>query len=211
MSIGFAVLVDIVRSREMENPERDLERIESTLAAVNDSVVAAQPLEPTIGDEFQGAYGSIYQALLATTLVRLTLPDSIECRFGIGYGEYTEIGESRIGLVQHGPAWWTARAAIDHARALEYGDSPWLRSWFESEGRFPETELVNSVLVCRDELISGLSANSRHVVAGAMSGLTQAEIAQHLDISQPAVSKSLKRPRSAALLSIVALLRGAIR
>lgn len=123
----FATLVgDVVESRRYPDQSDLLNRLREQLDRVNEQIEATQPLRLTVGDEFQGAYGSLGSALRATLLLRL-LFKGIELphagsdpalRIGLAWGEITvhDPGEEPFG--QSGPGWWLAREAIEEAEAL---------------------------------------------------------------------------------------------
>src|SRR5689334_6378151 len=113
----YAVIGDLVASREHASRRRAQQDLLAALAVVNDLMPAVQPLEPTIGDELQGVYDNLHDALAATVVVRLALPETMDCRFGVGVGDLEIVGTSHYGLTQDGPAWWHAREAIDTAKS----------------------------------------------------------------------------------------------
>ncbi len=159
-------------------------------------------------EELAGTLGvtrqSLRSALLATLVARLQLPDGVECRFGIGYGEIHTVGSSRVGLVQDGSAWWAARDAIEEARDREYSGLRFVRTWFaaaDSDDAGSTTGLINAYLLTRDHLVTSMNARNRRLVLGQLLGQTQGELAQREGISQSAVSQALHRTGGAALLA----------
>jgi hypothetical protein len=116
---GYAAVIgDVVGSRRMQ-PGVLLRRLRTALQRTNARVTALQPLQPTLGDEFQGVYRRLGQALNATLLVRLLLHDVTDVRFGVGWGTFTRWDPDRAPFEQDGPAWWSARAALEAALAQE--------------------------------------------------------------------------------------------
>lgn len=115
-----AVLGDVVASRETGDRSALQRAVEETLDLVNANVAAVQPLTPTIGDEFQGLFEDLDQALTATLWARLELRGRPELsphadvRFGVGVGELTSYDAGRAPYGQDGPAWWAARDALEH-------------------------------------------------------------------------------------------------
>src|SRR4051812_25148452 len=105
------VLGDVVDSREHANRTVVQREVERALDEINQALPSVQPLEVTVGDEFQGAYRSLSDALRASLLVRLALLPAIDTRYGIGTGEVTVFDASRSPISQDGPAWWAARDA----------------------------------------------------------------------------------------------------
>ena len=68
-------------------------------------------LRVTVGDEFQGTYATLGEAVEAALRVRLALLPEVDTRFGLGRGEVTVL-DARRGI-EDGPGWWAARAAIE--------------------------------------------------------------------------------------------------
>ena len=117
---GYAAVIgDLVGSRQAAAGLFD--HVTAALTRVNDRIEALQPLQITIGDEFQGVYRGLGAALDATLLVRLLLHGTADVRFGIGWGGFTRWNPDRAPFEQDGPAWWAAREALDAARAQESG------------------------------------------------------------------------------------------
>ena len=108
----IALIVDIVRSRELPDRQEAQARIEETFRTVEGVVAFARPLWPTVGDEFQAVLPHLSDALTATTMARLLLPEEIDCRFGLGAGEIHDVGKGVTGPIQDGSAWWCARERL---------------------------------------------------------------------------------------------------
>lgn len=178
---------DLVGSRQQESRAEAQQQLLAALDLVNQRVPAIQKLEPTIGDELQGVYGSLHDALYATVLVRLALPEGMDCRFGIGAGKVEIVGSSAYGLTQDGQAWWSAREAIDDAKAR--GRSfPGLRTRIVREGS-DKGDVVNAYLLCRDTLVSDFDGRQRRIALGVLDGKKLAQIADDEGISTSAVSQ----------------------
>ncbi|MDH6181335.1 hypothetical protein M2152_001517 [Microbacteriaceae bacterium SG_E_30_P1] len=206
---GAAVIVDLVRSRH--HPDRALaqQRIVDALDSVGERIPALLPLQPTVGDEFQGMYGSIHDALTATLLIRLSLPDDLDCRFGIGIGESRDISDGPTPI-RDGSAWWSARAAIGEAQRRENDDEPWLRTWIDVDPghtHLADAAITNAYLICRDQLLSSQTPNSRRALLGHLLGETQHETAAALGVSQPAVSRALAKGSATAITASTHLIR----
>lgn len=204
-----AVIIDISRSRAHPDRSELQSEVSEAFARVNDLVPSVQPIEATVGDEFQAVYSDILAALPATLLAQLLLPEGVECRFGLGEGEVTPVGESRAGLIQDGPGWWSAREAVQQARKREYARLSFSRTWFLAAegGDSPEhatrttTALINAYLVCRDQLVSDMKPRARRILRGLLMNQTQAEIAEAEGITQSAVSQTLHSSGAIAVLA----------
>ncbi|MFI5427989.1 SatD family protein [Aeromicrobium sp. UC242_57] len=104
-----------------------------------------------MGDEFQAVYTDLRSALRATLLLRLSLPDGLDCRFGIGLGDVVVVGRSDYGLTQDGSAWWSAREAIEEAKRRETRRNKTLRTWFvAADPATVDAGVVNAALLARD-------------------------------------------------------------
>jgi hypothetical protein len=205
------VLGDVVDSREHASRTVVQREVEGALDEINRVVPAVQPLEPTIGDEFQGAYRTLSDAIRASLLVRLALLPSIDTRYGIGTGEITVFDASRSPISQDGPAWWAAREAIKriHWQQQRSGHERAARTWYtastvganEKTARMRQNQerLVNALLVCRDTLVPRDDERGTSLMQGWLTGLTQAELASKLGVTQPAVSQRLARMGAFAL------------
>ena len=196
MRVGL--IVDIVGSRRL--PDRAVAQgaIVAAFAAAHRVRPAEMPLWATVGDEFQARYLRIGDALATTALVRLTLPEGIDCRFGIGRGSAREVETSPAGSIQDGSAWWHARAAISTAHRLQSHGHPSLRTWFSSDDALL-TAAINASIVQRDQALSRMKSRERRLAAGLLMGRSQARLAADEGISQSAVSQALARSGASAL------------
>lgn len=187
VALQYAVIGDLVGSRQQASRAEAQQHLLAALDIVNTRIPALQKLEPTIGDELQGVYDDLRSALHATVLVRLALPEGMDCRFGVGAGEVEIVGSSAYGLTQDGQAWWSAREAIDEAKAK--GRSfPGLRTRIVREGS-DKGDVVNAYLLCRDTIVSDFDGRQRRIALGVLAGKKLAEIAEEEGISTSAVSQ----------------------
>jgi hypothetical protein len=198
---GVAVIVDLVRSREYEDRVQAQRAMLGAISSVNQLVPSIQPLAATIGDEFQGLYADAAAALRATLLLRLAVPEPYDCRFGIGVGDYQLVGQSSVGIVQDGTAWWLAREAIEETRRREKRQNRTLRTWLRHEHDPAAEAMADAYLLGRDELVSSMSARSRRLLLGLLEGRTQGYMAQAEGISQSAVSQGLRTSGAHAVLA----------
>jgi len=179
------VIGDLVGSRSVPDRGHVQETLAAALAEVNDVVAVAQPFQPTVGDEHQGACTTVADAVRASLLVRLAMLPLVDVRHGIGHGEVTVHDDSRTPLLQDGPGWWAARAAIE-----ELGDrrGP-SRTWF----RGPGEGAVNAFLVCRDQIVDRLNDRGLRILRLALLGHSQKDIAELEGIYASAVSQQFTR------------------
>ncbi|MFW0774387.1 SatD family protein [Paenarthrobacter nitroguajacolicus] len=199
----MALIVDIVNSRKLRDRLGAQQSIRSVFDDARKEHPVLRPLWPTVGDEFQAVFATLGDALLTTALVRLALPEDVDCRFGLGRGETVYVDPSAPIAIQDGSAWWNAREAIELTHRKEHKNEPYLRSWFVSSNRREAgtMALVNSFLLLRDSLISSMRPRDRRLIMGALSGASQLDLAQREGISQSAVSQSLRRSGGAALVA----------
>lgn len=199
-----AVIVDLVDSRKIPNREAAQSAILEGFATVANHIAHLQPLRATTADEFQAVYPSVSAALEATLLARLTLPEGIDCRFGLGQGDVFTVGDGTAGPIQDGSGWWLARAAIDEAHRREDSRTPSLRGWFRAaDGDVGLESLVNAYLLSRDHIVGVMSERSRKLTLGVMMGRLQGELAQAEGITQSAVSQALRRSGGANLMAAI--------
>lgn len=214
----FTVIADFVDSRKIENRREAQFAIDRVLNEVNELVRSAEPMLPTVGDELQGAYRSIADAIRATLLTRALLPFPLDCRFGIGFGGVEHLGQSTLFRLQDGDGWWAAREALDHAHGLQksrrHGS---LRTWFTLSSRADpphgftrETSAwINAYLLVRDSQLGTLDQKDRTVLADALTEKPQRYTAERLGISQAAVSKRALQMGVNAIVEGLDVLEGA--
>ncbi|WP_150951659.1 SatD family protein [Microbacterium testaceum] len=211
-----AVIADIVASRRLEDRAGAQRSIVDAVAIVHrDLPVATAPLSPVVGDELQGEYDTLADALASLLLLRLALPDDVDCRFGVGVGEVRPI-ELADRTVPEGPAWWAAREAVDHIERLQQRAAPLARTWIVlAEGQdatMTETiALARAYALSRDQLVSAMSERSRRLTYGRCLGRSQRELAETEGVSQSAVSQALTAAGSAALVEGFTALTAGVR
>lgn len=209
----IAVIADIVGSRRLRDRERAQRLLDDTIVSVeSDRPLAVQALAPTVGDEQQGVYGDLGEAMTAILMLQLSLPDDIGFRFGLGIGPIRAV-ESAHGSLSDGPGWWAAREAIDIAHDRERRASPRSRTWIvgaPEQNEVMESTIAasNAYLLVRDELVGAMTERERRLVYGRLIGLSQADLAEREGITQPSVSKSLRRAGAQALIDGATTLSG---
>ncbi len=214
MSETVATLIgDLVGSRSSQDRTVLHQHLDAALAEVNDLLRPLRPMWITAGDEYQGVFATVAEAVRATLLVRVRLLPTYDIRHGIGWGTTTVLdGDSRV---EDGPGWWAARAAIEAAAGAEASPGQrWLRTAYvvaDGAGRAPDPGLVNAGLVLRDERVSGLSERSVSVLRGLLGHVTQRDVAEALGISASAVSQRVRADGLAAIVAAHDLLAPADR
>jgi hypothetical protein len=193
----YTVIGDLVGSRSVPDRAAVQDALNAALEGVNTVVPVEQPFEPTVGDEYQGACGTLPSAVLAALLTRLTLLPLVDVRCGIGHGTVSVHDELRRPLLQDGPGWWSARAAI---RSLD-GRRDRTRTWFAG----PDGGMVNAFLICRDQVIDRLNDRGIRILRLALLGHPQKEIAEIEGIWPSAVSQQFSRNIGSVVESMRAL------
>lgn len=209
----IAVIADIVGSRRLGDRAAAQVVFDEAIARVERSgPLAQQPLRPTVGDEQQGVYRTLDDALLSLLMLQLALPDGIEFRFGVGIGSIRVI-ESEHRELSDGPGWWAAREAIETVHHRQQRAVPTARTWIV--GAPDQTEVMDTVirasnayLLARDELVVRMSERERRLTYGRIDGVSQSALAEQEGITQPSVSKSLRTSGAAAILAGLTLLSG---
>ncbi|GAB2888553.1 SatD family protein [Nocardioides pacificus] len=195
--IVFTLIGDLVASRSATSRASVQDAVGEALARVAEMVPPLDRLEPTVGDEFQGAFGSFADAALAALLLRLHLLPHIDSRYGLGVGEREVLEADRRPMLQDGPAWWSARQAIDE---LGRPGRRTARTWYDAsqapqgEGAgVPDAGLANAFLLCRDQVVDRLSERGCRMLLLSLEGATQRDIAAAEGISKSAVSQQFAR------------------
>ncbi len=208
-SPSVTVIGDLVGSRRSVDRVAVHARFEEAVAAINADFGLPVPLRIGLGDEFQGIFASLGDAVAATLRLRLALLPDVDVRQGIGWGRVQVLSEEP--RVEDGPGWWAARAGIETVEAYER-KAP-LRAvrtaYVASDGEAgPSAALVNAALMARDQLVTGLSERSMSVLDGLLRGRQQQEIADELGISPSAVSQRIRADGIGVLLATDELVRG---
>ncbi len=154
--------------------------------------MAQRMLRPTVGDELQGIYPTLNSAMAHLLLLRLALPDGVDCRYGVGVGALAEI-PSRSGALAEGPGWWAARRAIEFVHGKQARTIPGARTWVAAADGEDESpiRLANAYLLARDQLITDMSERTRRLAYGRLRGVTQRDLAETEGITQSGVSQAL--------------------
>lgn len=209
----IAVIADIVGSRRLDDRAVAQRLLDETIGRVeSDLPLAAQRLTPTVGDEQQGVYDRLGDALASLLMLQLALPEGLSFRFGLGIGAVRPIA-SVHGTLSDGPGWYAARDAIEQVHARSQRAMPSMRTWIvgapgQDEVMPGEIAASNAYLLARDELVDAMSARERRLTYGRLVGRSQGELAADEGVTQPSVSKALRSAGASALLEGLAQLRG---
>lgn len=209
-SSPVVLIGDVVASRQSTD-RRGLHRaLETALADTNARVDHIEPLEITVGDEFQGIYSTLGAALEAALRTRVALLPTAESRYGLGRGATTTLDAARG--IKDGPAWWAAREAIldvekrAERAALEHVHTAYGLAEGE-EGESATALAVEAALQCQDHMVGSLSERSGRLLKGLLDGMTQRDLATAEDISPSAVSQRVRADGLAVILRCHGLLK----
>ena len=190
----LAVIVDLIKSREIPDCENEQARIEAVFADINlrFSEIIVSRLTLTLGDEFQVLLRIDSDAvrLLDDLEVWLDLP----CRIGIGYGGILTKINPDISIGADGPAFWQARAAIDEIHQNDWGGNATVQFMGLSDG---QDQTINALFRTTDTIKKGWTRAQRDTFAKMLeqgiyrSSFDQKSFAETIGISQSSLSKRL--------------------
>lgn len=187
-----ALLGDVIASRHSGDREQLQKLLVASLDRVNGEFHPLQPVAMTVGDEFQGLFAGLTDAIAGALRIRLAVRPAFDLRIGIGWGELTLLAEDPP-FGQDGPCWWRARDAIDEAKARE------------NSNLFPRTDrtiartetaldpLFNAYLSTRDHIVSGLDEIDVEIARQRLTGRSQLEISKSVGLNQSSVSRRIQR------------------
>lgn len=205
------VLGDVVGSRGAADRSALHGGLTRLLDAVNAEVAPLQPLRITVGDEYQGSFATVGQALAVTLRIRLAMLPDIDIRHGVGWGPVAVLAEEP--RVEDGPGWWAAREAIEAAKAdaarsaLRGVRTCYRRAEGASGDAGVDPDPVNAALICRDQMVGSLSARSVSLLRGLLAGRSQQELAQEEQISASAASQRVRNDGLGVIVAADELLR----
>ncbi len=176
-----ALLGDVVGSRQVVDRGALQTGLGSLLAEVAGQ--GATRIQMTIGDEFQGRYRSLAEAVSDSLDLHLGSVGLARLRIGIGWGDLALDAGPDTQFGQDGPAWWRARDAIESleemsgpARTLVVTDTGW-------------DEMFNQYLMLRDGLLDDLDEIDCAIARGMLAGRTQRDMAGVLGLHESSVSR----------------------
>lgn len=191
---------DVVGSRRAEDRQSVHDALLEALgeAARGDGVV--DPGRITVGDEFQGSFTTLGQALAATLRLRLTLLPEVDVRIGLGWGEVTTLDDD----TRDGPGWWAAREAIGWVKTAQTkGVTAHVRTAYRSESATGvEPHALNAALMTRDHLLGSLDDRARRLFLGLLGARPQRDLAEEEGISPSAVSQRVRAEGLGLLLLV---------
>jgi SatD family (SatD) len=190
-SVRATLIGDVVGSRRAVDRSAAHRTISRALHDVGAGAI--DPPAFTVGDEFQGSYPTVGEAIGAALSIRLAVAPDIDIRFGIGWGAVTVL-DADAGI-QDGPGWWSAREAIEWtATAQRQSGLALVRTSFRAGADTRgDIDAVNAALMCRDHLLGSLDDRSLRIVKGLLTDQTKKDIAAAEGVSASAVSQRAVR------------------
>ena len=208
----MVLIADVVGSKQHADRAALQERLAAAIERANADERVVQPLHPVLGDEVQGAVSGLGDGLLLALELRIGLLPEVDLRAGLGVGRYEVFDPTRSPVSQDGPAWWAARRAIDEAK--EQGGRPATRHVrarvcaLGPEGEpAPDGDViaaVNGFLGLQDFVLASMTDRHRRLLAAALAGEQQRDVARREDITQSAVSQGLQTSGAQALVHALA-------
>ena len=195
-----AVIGDVVGSRQAPSRSRLQKRLDKALADVSAAMQPVQPLTPTLGDEFQGMFATVDEAVEASFRLRVELAGKVDVRVGIGWGTLRTEDPDRTPFGQDGPCWWRAREALDElARTERSNQEPGsLRTVCRT--RTAQEGALNAILVLRDHILLGIDEQDATILRLLIDGAAQQDAAAQLGLNKSSISRRMQSHGLAALL-----------
>ena len=205
---AVALIGDIVESRTHRDRQALHDAVEAALQRANTDVPVDDPAVITLGDEFQGVYQTLGDALRASFLIRAQLHGTADVRFGVGRGAVSTLDPVRG--IHDGPAYWAARDAIVLAEEKAgRAQTRTSRTAYVAPDEPPEqVAAVQAALDCLDFMVGSLSTTSRQILGGLMQGHAQHDLAAAVGISPSAVSQRVRRDGIGVALEAMTTLGG---
>jgi len=205
---AVALIGDIVESRTHRDRQALHDAVEAALQRANTDVPVDDPAVITLGDEFQGVYPTLGDALRASFLIRAELHGTADVRFGVGRGAVSTLDPVRG--IHDGPAYWAARDAIVLAEEKAgRAQTRTSRTAYVAPDEPPEqVAAVQAALDCLDFMVGSLSTTSREILGGLMQGHAQHDLAAAVGISPSAVSQRVRRDGIGVALEAMTTLGG---
>lgn len=186
-----ALLGDVIASRHSGDREELQHMLDDAMSRGNAAGQPVQPLRMTIGDEFQGLFGSVLEAIAASLQIRMTLRPTVDVRIGIGCGPLDLVSQDPP-FGQDGPCWWRAREAIEEVKKSESSNSvPRSVRTLVRSGDGTD-DLLNAYLVSRDHITAGWDEVDVEIALLFRKGVNQTKIAEQVGLSQSSVSRRLQ-------------------
>lgn len=180
------VIADIVASREIEDRRRFQRGLATSLDATSRRAAGAllSPYTITLGDEFQAVYGSA-GAIIRDLVFILASIHPARARVALAHGELTTDVNPAAALGMDGPAFATARAAMDE---LKEHDRTRIRL---ASTELASCELVNVALAMLANAANDWRGTTIATLDALLDGASADEIAARLFVTPRAIYKQI--------------------
>lgn len=190
-----AIIGDMKQSQKMKNRNEVQIKLKNILETIN--IMYQEDLAAkfiiTLGDEFQGLLKQGANTMkILSQIERMMYP--VQLRFGIGIGRITTEINPEMALGADGPGYYKARAAIEYLKDNEKKkQSVPTDTRFEVECENQENiRMLNTIVSLMTVIKEGWSDRQREIIWDIMEHQdSQSNVANRLNIKQPAVQKSL--------------------
>jgi hypothetical protein len=199
--LGAALLGDVVASRQHPDQQRLFSLVAGHLEWVNRRVRALQPLQLTIGDEFQGLYERLEDAVFVSLLVRLRLAGQLALRFGIGWGPVITHAAIEAPAAQSGEAWWNAREALQLVARAAGRKKRWpanLGTWLVAPGR-EDAQWARAALILQDQVLAAMDGKDAAITLALLADERQVDLTDVVGLSQSTISHRQRERGPSAL------------
>lgn len=192
----YAVIGDIINSRELYDREETQLKLKNILKSVNKRyrIEIAAKFVITIGDEFQGLLEAPNNLFDIIDYIKMNFyPD--ELRFGIGIGEISTQINRKMAIGADGPAYYSARHAIEavklNEKKKERSETDIIIYQADNES-LAEYNIINSSLSLCRYIENRWTVKQREVIRKLMNTeLSQKELANELGLAQSSIQRRI--------------------
>jgi len=191
---SFAIIGDIVKSKELPDRKAIQENLTKILSEVNEiySQSIGSRFMITLGDEFQGLLNDGYHVIdIIEKIDREMYP--VKIRFGVGVGEILTDFEFDTPLSADGPAYYNARKMINTLKENEKKNMEAKSDvCIEIDGYSDISLLINSIYALNSYIKSGWKPKQRETIKAHIEcNGTQRITALKLAVNQSTVQRAL--------------------
>jgi len=194
--IYFAIIGDIVGSRQLKDRASVQEKLASLLKKINETYETAlsSNFTITLGDEFQGLLSSGSEIMAIIEEIEREM-HPLKIRFAIGVGEITTSINREISLGADGPAYYNARELIDLFKSFEKKKVQAKSNIIiRADSLGSKQNLVNSIFSLNYYIKERWSDKQREIINCYIEQHESQVMAAHrLGINQSSVQRSLQK------------------
>ena len=196
----FVLIADIEKSRNFKNRQAIQDILEKSIESLNNSPLIKKskivaPFTITIGDEFQAVLENpSYIMDIINSFeenfrsVNRKDKTDISFRYGFGIGEISTKLNRKAAIGMDGPAFYNARKSLETTKTEN--------KKFHIKSSSEMDSIINLLLDWLGSEVQNWNESKKNALFLYKQKLTQKEIAQKINISQPAVSKIIKNKQT---------------